>query len=165
VRRLLDGLYLGCGALAALFLAAIAVLVLASIVTRLTALQAPGLSEYAGYCMAASSFLALAYAFGHGEHIRVNLILNQLSGGPRRALEIWCLAVGAFLAGYFAFYSIKMVRISRLINDVSPGADATPLWIPQLAMALGTTVFAIALTDRLIRVLFGAPIGGEDSRG
>ncbi|MDX1605612.1 MAG: TRAP transporter small permease [Candidatus Competibacterales bacterium] len=158
MRRVLDGLYLLCGALAAVFLVAIALLVLASILTRLTALQAPGLGEYAGYCMAASSFLALAYAFGHDEHIRVSLVLNALHGRARRAAELWCLAVGFGLAAYFAYYSVKMVRISRLINDVSPGPDATPLWIPQLAMAAGTVVLAIALLDRLVQVARGAPL-------
>lgn len=158
MRRALDALYLACGALAALALVAIALLVVGSIVTRLTAWQVPGLTEYAGYCMAASSFFALAYAFGHDEHIRVTLILNALEGGARRAAEIWCLTVGFGLAAYFAYYSIKMVRVSILINDISPGPDATPLWIPQLAMAAGTTVFAIALLDRLVRVLCGAPL-------
>lgn len=156
MRKLLDAVYLGCGVLAALFLVAIAVLVLASIVGRLTATQLPGLADYAGYCMAASSFLALAHAFGRHSHIRVSLLINRLGGAARRVAEIWCLGVGGFLAAYLAYYSGKMVHVSRLINDVSQGPDATPLWIPQLAMALGSAVFALALFDRLMAVLLGA---------
>lgn len=158
LRAVLALLYLGCGMLAALFLVAIAGLVLASIVTRWFGVSWPGLSEYAGYCMAASSFLALAYTFGHGGHIRVTLLLNRLHGSARRAAEVLCLTVGAGLAGYFAYYSIKMVQVSRLIHDVSPGPDATPLWIPQLAMAVGATVFALALLERLLAVMAGAPL-------
>jgi hypothetical protein len=30
-----------------------------------------------------------------------------------------------------------------------------PLWVPQLAMAFGTTLLAIALVDRLLRIVFG----------
>jgi hypothetical protein len=30
---------------------------------------------------------------------------------------------------------------SRDFHDISTGNDATPLWIPQLTMALGTVVF------------------------
>ena len=161
LRRLLSGLYLACGALAALFLMAIAVIVVLSITTRLLGLSVPGLSAYAGYCMAASSFLALAYTFERGGHVRVSILLQNLSGAWRRLAELWCLAAGAFLAGYFAWYSIRMVRVSILIGDVSPAPDATPLWIPQLAMAFGTTVLAIALLDRLIAVARGAPIEGD----
>jgi hypothetical protein len=32
-------------------------------------------------------------------------------------------------------------------NDISTSNDATPLWIPQLSMALGSCIFLIALID------------------
>ena len=158
MRRLLDLLYTACGVLAALFLVGIAVLVLTSIVTRLLGLTVPGLANYAGYCMAASSFLALAYTLRKGGHIRVSILLQHLSGWRRRAAELWCLGAGFGLAAWFAWYSVKMVRVSLQINDISPGPDATPLWIPQIAMAIGTTVLAIALLDRLIEVACGGPV-------
>ncbi len=151
MRRFLDGLYLGCGLLAALFLIAIGVLVLISIATRLLGMTVPGLANYAGYSMAASSFLALAY-------IRVSILLQHLDGWRRRAAELWCLGAGFGLAAYFAWYSVKMVRVSIQINDISPGPDATPLWIPQVGMALGTTVLAVALLDRLIELARGGPV-------
>ena len=50
----------------------------------------------------------------------------------------------------FAFYSCKLAWQSHLFNDVSTANDATPLWIPQLSMALGTTVLAIAFIDELV---------------
>lgn len=140
---------------------AIGVLVLTSITTRLLGMTVPGLANYAGYCMAASSFLALAYTFRRGGHIRVSILLQHMSGWRRRAAELWCLGAGFGLAAYFAWYSIKMVRVSIMIHDVSPGPDATPLWIPQIAMALGTTVLAIALFDRLLVVAAGGPVEDE----
>ena len=45
------------------------------------------------------------------------------------------------------------------MNDVSQGLDATPIWIPQISMGLGTTVLAIAVTDNLVRVI----IEGRDN--
>ena len=36
-------------------------------------------------------------------------------------------------------------------ENLSTGNDATPLWIPQLAMASGTIVLAIAFIDELMR--------------
>lgn len=161
MRSFLSGLYTACGALAALFLVAIAASVLLSIVSRLLGYSIPGLAAYAGYCMAASSFLALAYTFEHGGHIRVSILLQHLAGWRRRAAELWCLAAGFGLAAYLAWFSIKMVRVSIRIGDVSQAPDATPLWIPQIAMAFGATVLAIALLDRLVQVARGAPIGQD----
>lgn len=158
MRVALDRLYLAAGVLAGLCLVAIGVLVLLSIVTRLMGVFVGGLTVYAGYAMAASSFLALAYTFGQGGHIRVSLFLDKFSGRARRAAELWCLAAGTFLAGYLAWFSVKMVRVSYMLGDVSEGADATPLWIPQVAMAAGAVLLAIALADRLVCVALGAPL-------
>ncbi|MDJ0895449.1 MAG: TRAP transporter small permease [Alphaproteobacteria bacterium] len=155
-------LYVACGMLAACFMVAIAVLVLTSVILRLVGGHVPGLADYSGYCMAASSFLALGYAFGHGAHIRVSLVLQALPPGARRIAEIWCLGMGGFLASYLAYYSVTQVQISHLINDISQGPDATPLWIPQLGMAIGAVVFAIAIFDQLAAVLLGARIGPEE---
>lgn len=163
LRKALDRLYLAGGILAGLFLVAIAVLVLLSIVSRLLGIFVPGLSEYAGYAMAASSFFALAYTFGKGGHIRVNLVLTKFSGTRRRLAEIWCLAAGSFLAGYLAWYSVKMVRVSHMLGDVSEGSDAIHLWIPQLSMAAGAVLLAVALVDRLIAVAAGAPLVAEQT--
>ena len=41
-----------------------------------------GTDAYAGYCMAAAAFLALAHTLKRGEHIRVTLFLDRF--GPRR---------------------------------------------------------------------------------
>ncbi len=155
MRRLLDGLYTVCGVIGACALLVLLAIILAQIFARWLGLTFPGSTDYAGYFMAASSFFALAYALNHGAHIRVSLLLGRLRGRARRIGELWCLAIGSFLAWYFAFYAIKAVRVSYLINDVSQGQDATPLWIPQLSMAVGTVVFAVALTDHLLRLATG----------
>lgn len=164
IRRCLDGLYFSAGMLAALFMMSIGVLIVTSVIARLMGSYLPGLNQYAGYAMAASSFFALAYTFGAGGHIRVNLVLTRLRGRARWLAELWCLGLGAFLASYVAWYLVKMVRVSHELGDVSEGVDATPLWIPQLGLAIGSVLFAICLIDRLVSVALGAPIektGGD----
>ena len=162
MRKALDTFYDICGVWAALFLVAIGGLILWQVVARWLGASSQGLSEYAGYCMAASSFLALAHTLSRGGHIRVLLFLQRLRGGTRRVAEVWCLAAGGFFAGYLAWFSIKMVRISYKLGDVSEGFDATPLWIPQSAMAFGASVLFIALVDRLIAVLMGAGLDEQN---
>ncbi len=159
LRRALDALYLGAGVLAALFLVAILALIVAQMVARWAGATFPGATSYAGYAMAAASFLAFAHALTRGAHIRVGILFNALGPGGRRALEIWCTGVGALLAWFLARYAVKLVSWSWSLGDVSQGQDATPLWIPQSAMAIGAVIFAIALTDRLATLLLGgAPV-------
>jgi TRAP-type C4-dicarboxylate transport system permease small subunit len=151
MRRFLDGLYGAAGRLAGLCTIGVLVSVLAAIIARQLSLNIPGTDAYAGYFMAAAGFLALSSTFKHGEHIRVTLLLNSLAPAGSRRLDIFALAVGSLLASAFAFFSIKLTYDSWLYNDISTSNDATPLWIPQISMAVGTVLFLVALVDELIR--------------
>lgn len=158
MRRFMDRIYTGAGYLAGLFTIATLLAVLASIVGRLTKFDAAGADAYAGYCMAASSFLALAATLRRGEHIRVTLILNHLGARAQRVLDIVCHLAGMFLAGALAWYSGRLVWQSHAFNDISTGLDATPLWIPQIGMALGTALFFLCIAEDLVALLRGRPL-------
>ena len=153
VRSVLDHVYFFCGVIAALNLIAILGLILIQMIARWTGEVFPGAPDYAGYCMAAASFYAFAYALNRGSHIRVSILLNAVGENIRRWLEAWCFAVGAALAWYFVWYATKATYWSWKFNDVSQGQDVTPLWMPQTSMVIGSVVFAIALTDHFIHVL------------
>jgi len=150
VRRILDFIYDAAGYLAAFFLVGTLAMVVLGIATRLASAFVAGTDSYAGYCMAASGFLALAHTLKRGEHIRVTLVLEHVRGRGRRVLELAALAIGTLLAIAFAWYSVRLTYQSWQFNDVSTGNDATPLWIPQLTMAAGTIVLALAFGDELM---------------
>lgn len=158
MRRALDGLYDGAAWAAALCMIGLLAMVLLSIASRQLNFHVPGTDAYAGYLMAAAGFLALAHTLKRGEHIRVTLVLSHLRGGARRALEVWSLAAASMLAVLSAVYSIKLAWQSHTFNDISTASDATPLWIPQLAMAAGTAILAIAFVDELVLELRGRRI-------
>jgi TRAP-type C4-dicarboxylate transport system permease small subunit len=155
MRRHLDSLYNAAAYLAALLLVGTLVMVVLGIAGRLFGFQVRGSDAYAGYCMAGAGFLALAHTLTRGEHIRVSLILEHSGAQGRRFLDRWSLAVAALLAIGFAWYSVRLAWQSYTLHDVSTGNDATPLWIPQLAMAAGTVIFAIAFVDLLVLDLSG----------
>ena len=158
-RRALDRLYDAGGALAGVCLVAMLGLIVAQMVARWTGETLRGASDYAGYCMAAASFLAFAHALNRGAHIRVGLLLGALgpaagpgerTGRARNVAETGCLVAGAAVSTYLAFYAIRAVHWSWKFGDVSQGQDATPLWIPQTAMAAGAVLLAIAFVDNLV---------------
>lgn len=154
-RRFLDALYDGAAGLAALAMVALLAMVLTSILGRQFHFDLAGADAYAGYLMAAAGFLALAHTLKRGEHIRVTLLIGNLSGRWKRGVEIWALSAASFLAGLSAFYSCRLAWQSHSFHDISTGNDATPLWIPQLAMAVGTVVLAIAFVDELVLEICG----------
>ncbi len=151
MRRFLDGLYGAAGLLAGLCTIGVLASVLASIISRQIGVNVPGTDAYAGYFMAAAGFLALSSTFKHGEHIRVTLLLNSLSPANSRRLDIFALGMGCLLSASFAFFSVKLAHDSWAFNDMSTSNDATPLWIPQITMAVGTILFFVALLDELVR--------------
>jgi TRAP-type C4-dicarboxylate transport system permease small subunit len=161
MRKFLDALYLSAAALAALFMVGLLIMVLLSIVSRQLQFHVPGTDAYAGYFMAASGFLALAHTLKRGEHIRVTLVINALKGRFKRGLEIWALGAATLLALLFAFYSVRLSWQSYSFHDISTSSDATPLWIPQIAMALGTIILAVAFIDEFILELRGRRVTVE----
>ena len=159
--RALSRLYRWSGYAAALCLVAIALLVCASIVSRLMSVYIPGLTEYSGYAMAAASFLALAYTFESGGHIRVELVLSRLRGRTRLLAELWCLLVATAATTYLAFYIARLVYFSWKFEEHSEGADAILLWKPQAIAMFGAIMLAIAVTHSLIRTLSRPDWDGE----
>ncbi len=154
LRKLLDGIYMGAGAVAAVCLVAILLLIVAQMVARWTGAVFPGAASYAGYAMAGASFLAFANALNRGAHIRVSILLNALSAGPKRLLEIWCFALAAAIAVYFTYYAYWFVYWSWKFKEVSQDQDATLLWMPQSVMVIGGAILSIALIDNLLYVIF-----------
>lgn len=164
MRKLLDTVYAGAGWLGAIFLIGTLTMVLAGVLGRLMGFHLRGSDAYAGYCMAAASFLALAATLKRGEHIRVTLILHHVGARAGRALDVGCHFVALTLSGVLAWYSVRLAWQSHTFNDISQGNDATPLWIPQLSMAIGTIVLFIAFLDDFLILISGARAGQPDSR-
>lgn len=166
MRTFIDRIIAATGYLAGVFMIATLLAVLSSILGRIMPIfELPGADAYAGYCMAASAFLALASTLRRGEHIRVTLIINRLSPAAYRWVDIFCHLVALAVVSAMSWYSIRLVRQSLEYNDISTGLDATPLWIPQLGMAVGTTVLVLAFVVDLLDLFAGKKIKDESADG
>ena len=150
LNKFLYKIYKYSGYTAAFFLILVAIFILIGIASRIFGFYIRGLAEYSGYCMAASSFFALAYTFVEGGHIRITLFLEKISGHKKKYLETWCLLIASFFSGYLAFYFIKMLIISYKFQERSEGADEILIWIPQSSVAIGALLFFICVFHQLI---------------
>ena len=155
LRNGLDRLFDACAWAAALMMVGTLLMVVLGMADRYVSLGFRGTDMYAGYCMAAAGFLALAHTLKKNEHIRVTLLLNAVPPKAKKALELWSLSAAVLLSGLFCFYSIKLAYQSWDFNDISTGNDATPLWLPQIGMAVGTLVLLIAFMDELMLEFLG----------
>ncbi len=155
MRRFLDRLYAASGALAALCLAGICVLMLAQAVGREFGLLIRFADDLTAWLCAASAFFALGHTFRHGELVRVGLFVDMLKPGARRIAEIVALTVTGLFVGYMAWAVTRFVYESWQVKEVAQGLVKIPIWIPQLCFVLGVLIFFIAVLDELITVIKG----------
>lgn len=130
-------------------------MILTQIVGRWFGVIIPSTEDFSGYLLAAASFLALAYTFRHGSHIRVTLLIHLLSSALQRKLMYLVLVIFALITGYGAYHLCYLVYESWSFHELSQGYIAVPIWIPQLPMALGAVLFFIALVDDIVSSLLG----------
>ncbi len=167
MRYFLNHLYRLSGAMAALSLVAICLIVMAQVGGRMIdglalaltgdqlGLVIPSAAEFAGFFLAGASFMALPYTLRYGGHIRVSLVVQHLGAGIRRWIEVWCLGFSTILTAFFAWNTVLLVLDSLEFEEVSYGIIPVPLWIPQSFMALGLIILTIALVVDFLQVVRG----------
>ena len=163
LNRLAFGFYKFLLMLAGVAMIAAFVAILLNILARIFLWNIPGLDGYAGYAIAAALFLALPSTLQSNEHIRATLLLDHVSPGVKGVMETSALAMGTAIALYFAWFAVRLVWVSYTLHDVAFTGDATPMWIPQLSMALGCVGFAMAFLQALWSRFSGTPFFSEPS--
>ncbi|RKF16756.1 TRAP transporter small permease [Roseovarius spongiae] len=173
MRRALDFIYRLAGGLAALFIAGIVALVFAQVGLNLAdkisaaltghaiGMTIPSYSDFTGFFLAASTFLALAYTLREGGHIRVTLLFGRLPEKGQRIAEIAVVALALAMTGFAAWYMGLLVYESWEFDDRSPGMVSVPLWMPQVPVVVGLCILALALADELLALLRGRPAAWE----
>ncbi|WP_160061719.1 TRAP transporter small permease [Psychromonas sp. L1A2] len=154
MRTVLDKLYFFSGALSGLCIVAICVVILARVIGRWFSIEIPSSDDFAGFLLAAASFLGLAYTFRSGDHIRVNLFISRLPASLNRWIERFILIIGSILIIYLTWQLALLALESHEYNDLSSGYIPVPLWIVQLPLGIGMVTFSIAILDQIFCHLF-----------
>lgn len=170
MRKILDRFYLGCFYLAILCLCLICLVVAGQVFCNLVnkgagiiagkslGWQIPSYSDFTGYFLVGTTFLAAAYTFRQGSHIRVKLFLDRTGGRLRKALEILSCAVVVGVMGMATWYSLQLCLESLEFGDLSPGLIPIPIWIPQAVMVAGCFVLWVAVVDTFIQLVRGQSV-------
>src|SRR5215510_5249795 len=155
MRRALDFLYTASGALAALSLAAICLVMLAQAFGREVGLLIRGADDLTAWLCAAASFLALGHTFRHGELVRVGLWLDHLGPKARRGFELFALGITTVFVAYMLWAVSRFIYDSWQFNEVAQGLIKVPIWIPQMTFLIGVVIFFVAVLDELVLVVKG----------
>jgi TRAP-type C4-dicarboxylate transport system permease small subunit len=149
----LHRLYFASGLLSAASLVLICAMIIAQVVARNLGSTVRDAEEFAAWAMAAAGFFGLPYALHCGSHIRVSAVARFVPESLHHAMEVLASVIGVLLAAYLAWYCTAFVIESFRFHEVSQGLVPVPMWIPQVPMALGSLLLAVAFGERLVRVL------------
>ena len=156
MRRWLDRLYYAAGAIGAVFLLIVGVLMIGQSVLREFGVRTGAVNDLVAWSCAAASFFAMAHAFKHGDFVRVTLLLDNVGPRLRRTLEIASLAIGAVSVAYLTWSAWRFTYESFVFDELAQGLLPVPMWIPQSSFALGSLLLLVAVVDELVLVLRGA---------
>ena len=153
MRRFLDRLYAGSGALAAACVFLICALMLAQAFARGMGGQIRGTDDIVSWLCAAAAFFALGHTFRHGELVRVGLLVERLGIRGRRCAELFALGVALCATAYMLWAIVDYVYGNWRDKYMTQGLLVIPEWIPQVSLVIGVSVFLVALVDETVRVL------------
>ena len=168
LRRIFNALYLGGALAGAASIVAIGLLIVSQVTGREFGILVKGADDLTAWSVVAAGFLPLAYTYRRNRHIRVTVLVEQLTGWRRRLLEMLILVVSLFLAGYMTYSAFDMIWDSYRFEELSQNLIVLPIWIPQSSIAVGSLLLAIAIMDDLVVSLLGGQpahrVAGETSR-
>ena len=155
MRSPFDPIYKLTSFLAVLALISIAGIILADVTLRQFGGQVRSSDDFAGFALAATGFLGLAATYRRGEHIRVGLIVDRLTGARRKALEFFALSCGIAATAWATWWIGRLVYDSWRFNELTMGLVPIHLWMPQSALLFGLAVLLLAMCEDVVRLMMG----------
>ncbi|MGB5791797.1 TRAP transporter small permease subunit [Poseidonibacter sp.] len=144
--NLINKLCKGGAYLSGFFLVALVLMILTEIFLRsFFDISTMIADEYSGYFYLASIFFGLAYAFNEDGHIRINIITSKLSRKANRKVDIFAAIITVFVLIFALYRTILLAYDSYELEMLSEAVSETPIYLTQLAMPIGLTLFILAL--------------------
>jgi len=100
--------------------------------------------EYSGYFYLGAVFFGLAYTFNEGGHIRINIITSRLNQNKQRFVDIIAGVLATSILSYALYYGYLFTEDSKEMEMLSEAVSETPLWLTQIPMVIGMSLFVFA---------------------
>ncbi len=109
--------------------------------------------EYSGYLYLAAIFLGLAYTFNEDAHIRINILTSKMSKKSNRFIDVFAGLITIFILVFALYRTILFTYDSYDMQMVSEGVSETPLYLTQLVMPIGISLFILAVLAFVLKGL------------
>ena len=109
--------------------------------------------EYSGYLYLAAIFLGLAYTFNEDAHIRINILTSKMSKKSNRFIDVFAGLITIFILVFALYRTILFTYDSYDMQMVSEAVSETPLYLTQLVMPLGISLFILAVLAFVLKGL------------
>ena len=127
------------------------VLIAVDIVTRsLFNFSLEASDEVGGYMLVVISFLSLSACHVHGSFHQVEFVQARLSPRARSISQLIFGLLSLAACILLAWQFVRLELSSWRFGDVAPTYLGTPLWLPQLPMALGMIALCFSLCRTII---------------
>lgn len=100
--------------------------------------------EYSGYLYLASIFLGLAYTFLKDGHIRINIITSRLGDKTNSVIDKIAGIITLAVLFFILYRTILFTYDSYDLEMLSEAVSETPLYLTQIVMPIGITLFIFA---------------------
>ncbi|WP_368031262.1 TRAP transporter small permease subunit [Arcobacter sp. s6] len=107
--------------------------------------------EYSGYLFLASVFLGLSYAFKEDAHIRINILTSRMSKKSNRFIDIFAGIITIIVLSFAFYRTVLFTFDSYEMQMLSESVSQTPLYLTQLVMPLGLSLFILSVLIFVIK--------------
>ncbi len=113
--------------------------------------------EYSAYLMGAAFLLGSGMTLRAGLQLRVELLLAAGKGRFARLIECMSALLGCIVTVPLTVWLAQFAHRTWTYGEVSQDSF-TPLWIPQVVLAVGAGILAFQMVARLFTALIGHPV-------
>ncbi|TAK80709.1 MAG: TRAP transporter small permease [Betaproteobacteria bacterium] len=109
-----------------------------------------GADELQTYAMVWIAFLGAAVVAWHGEHLRMDIVVQRFPSKAKTAVHVAELLAIIALVGFALWQSVRYVESMLRLGANSPTAQI-PMWLPHSGVAAGLALILVVALWRLAR--------------
>ncbi|MCA0042513.1 TRAP transporter small permease [Celeribacter litoreus] len=139
------------GAVATAILATM--LVLEVVLNSVFKTSQPWATEYASYFLCAGLFAGSGWVLTEEGHIRVSLLTDKLPPKVERIFAVITALIGLTIAAFAAWHLTEYALKSLDRGSVSLYPSRTPMWVPQMVLAVSLWLLVIGIFARILELV------------